>query len=52
MLKMTLFFTRVHTSVPNLTPKMIFSNDELHIILKRRNLEIGKEFLIIDKIVF
>ena len=33
------FFNMVRTSVPNLTPK-IFSNDELHIILKRRNLEI------------
>ena len=33
---------------------MIFSNDELHSILKRRNLEIWEHssFLIIDEIVF
>ena len=30
---------------------MIFPNDELHIMLKRINLEIGV-FLIIDEIVF
>ena len=36
------FIRRVHTSVQNLNPKIIFSNDELHIILKRRNLEICK----------
>jgi len=28
-------FRRVQSSVQNLTPKIIFSNDELHIILKR-----------------
>ena len=36
------FFSRVHISVQNLTRKTIFSNDELHIILKHRNLEICK----------
>ena len=29
-------FRRVQSSVQNLTPKIIFSNDELHIILKRQ----------------
>jgi len=33
-------FRRVQTSVQNLTPQMIFSSDELHIILKHMNLEI------------
>ena len=35
---LTPFFRRARTSVQNVTPYMIFSNDELHIILKRRNL--------------
>jgi len=34
-------------------PKLFFSNDELHIILKYRNLEIGEIFSsIIDEISF
>jgi len=36
-ISLTPFFRRVQTSVQNMTTKMIFSNDELHIILKRRN---------------
>jgi len=50
----TPFFRRVQTSVQNLTPQMIFSNDQFHIVLKCRNLEICKQssFLIIDEIVF
>jgi len=35
------FFRRVQTSVQTFTPEMIFSNDELYIILKRRHLEIS-----------
>ena len=38
--KDAVFFNLVRTSGQNLTPEMIFSNDELHIILKIRNLEI------------
>jgi len=34
------FLNKVTTSVQNLTLQMIFSNHELHIILKRRNLKI------------
>ena len=34
------FYRRGQTSVQNLTGYIIFSNDELHIILKGRNLEI------------
>ena len=37
---MTPFFRREQTSVQKLTPYMIFSKDQLHIILKRMNLEI------------
>ena len=60
----TPFFRRVLTSVQNLTPEIIFSNDELHIFLKLRNLEICNHqqykkqkkkirvLLIIDDIVF
>ena len=35
-------FRRVGTFVHNLARKLSFSNDELHIILKRRNFEIGE----------
>jgi len=38
--KDAVFYRRLHTSVQNLVPYIIFSNDELHIILKRVNLEI------------
>ena len=48
------FIRRDQTAVQSFTPKIIFSNDELHIILKGWNLEICKHssFLIIDEIVF
>ena len=35
-------FLTGYTSVQNLTPEIFFPNNELHIILKRRNLEICK----------
>ena len=35
-------YRRVHTSVQNLTTKIFFSNNELHTIFNRRNLEICK----------
>ena len=38
----TPFFTRHGTFVQHFTPKLFFSKDELHIILKLRNLEIGE----------
>jgi len=54
ILLLTPFFRRVQTFVQNLTRKWFFSNEEFHIILKRRNLEICEHssFSIIDKIVF
>jgi len=41
--------------VQHLAPKLFFLNDELHIILKRRNLGTGERssfFLLLDKNIF
>jgi len=53
-IRMTPFSSRVHTALQHLTPKIFFSNDELHIILKRSYLEICKHssFLLLTKLSF
>ena len=44
-------FTMAGTFVQNLAHYIIFSNDELHIILQHRNLEIGKYWSVFLKLL-